>query len=95
VELVEGLEAQLQSQFIAREVDDDQDLVLLVGLMTDDLTQEQFEDGLIELARLVDTAGGDVLQTVRQKRSRPHRKRWSAPGRCKKLLWLPKLRALT
>lgn len=72
VELVEGLEAQLQSQFIAREVDDDQDLVLLVGLMTDGLTPEQFEDQLIELARLVDTAGGEVLQTVRQKRSRPH-----------------------
>lgn len=71
-ELVENLEAQLQSQFVAREVDDDRDLVLLVGLMTDRLTLEQFEDRLIELARLVDTAGGQVLQTVRQKRSRPH-----------------------
>lgn len=71
-ELVEGLEAQLQSQFIAREVEGDRDLVLLVGLTIDRLTLEQFEDRLTELARLVDTAGGEVLQTVRQKRSRPH-----------------------
>lgn len=72
LDLVEGLEAELQSQFVAREVDADQDLVLIVGLMTDKLTPEQFEDQLVELARLVDTAGGKVLQTMRQKRPRPH-----------------------
>lgn len=72
LDLVEGLEAELQSQFVAREVDADQDLVLIVGLMTDKLTPEQFEDQLVELARLVDTAGGKVVQTVRQKRPRPH-----------------------
>jgi GTP-binding protein HflX len=72
LDLVEGLEAELQSQFVAREVDADQDLVLIVGLMTDRLTPEQFEDQLVELARLVDTAGGKVLQTMRQKRPRPH-----------------------
>lgn len=72
LDLVEGLEAQLQDQFVAREVDADQDLVLIVGLMTDDLTPEQFENQLVELARLVDTAGGKVLQTLRQKRPRPH-----------------------
>lgn len=72
LDLVEGLEAQLQDQFVAREVDADQDLVLIVGLMTDDVTPEQFENQLVELARLVDTAGGKVLQTLRQKRPRPH-----------------------
>jgi GTPase len=36
------------------------------------MTQQQFEDGLVELVRLVETAGGQVLQTLRQKRSRPH-----------------------
>ena len=71
-ELIEGLESELQRQFVAREVDADQDLVLLVGLMTDRLTLEEFDDRLMELARLVDTAGGEVLQTLRQKRSRPH-----------------------
>ncbi len=72
LDLVEGLEAELQSQFVAREVDADQERVLIVGLMTDKLTSEQFEDQLVELARLVDTAGGKVVQTVRQKRPRPH-----------------------
>lgn len=71
-ELIEGLESELQRQFVAREVDADQDLVLLVGLMTDRVTLEEFEDRLMELGRLVDTAGGEVLQTLRQKRSRPH-----------------------
>jgi len=50
----------------------DQDRVLLVGLKTDDISQQRFEDGVQELARLVETAGGTVLDTVQQKRSRPH-----------------------
>ncbi|MGE5659076.1 MAG: GTPase HflX [Actinomycetota bacterium] len=50
----------------------DRDKVLLVCLMTDDLTPQQFENGLEELARLVESAGGTVLETVRQKRSQPH-----------------------
>jgi GTP-binding protein HflX len=36
------------------------------------MTALQFQDGLEELARLVDTAGGQVLDTLRQKRPRPH-----------------------
>ena len=50
----------------------DHDCVLLVGLMTDDLSSQQFEDGLTELVRLVESAGGDVVGVVRQKRSQPH-----------------------
>ncbi|MBW4450125.1 MAG: GTPase HflX [Spirirestis rafaelensis WJT71-NPBG6] len=50
----------------------DQDKVLLVGLKTDDISQQRFEDGLQELVRLVETAGGIVSDTVEQKRSRPH-----------------------
>ncbi|MBD2778458.1 GTPase HflX [Iningainema tapete] len=50
----------------------DSDKVLLVGLKTDDISQQRFEDGLQELARLVETVGGSVLETVQQKRSRPH-----------------------
>ena len=40
--------------------------------MTSEITPLQFQDTLVELARLVDTAGGDVLQTIQQKRSRIH-----------------------
>ena len=70
--LVEGLEAEFRREFVAQQVDASHDRVLLVGLQTEDLTHQRFEDSLAELARLVDTAGGEVLQTVRQRRSRPH-----------------------
>ncbi len=48
------------------------DRVLLVGLMTEDMSQQRFQDSLSELARLVESAGGEVLEIVQQKRSRPH-----------------------
>jgi len=67
-EISESGDGQLPSQEIVSE----QDKVLLVGLKTDDISQQRFEDGLQELARLVETAGGVVLDTVQQKRSRPH-----------------------
>ena len=72
IDLIDGLEAEFQREFIAQEVDSDQDLALLVGLKIDKMTNQQFEDGLAELARLVETAGGQVLKTVHQKRSHPH-----------------------
>ncbi|WP_366049130.1 GTPase HflX [Microcoleus sp. PH2017_11_PCY_U_A] len=72
LELVEGLEADFQAEFVAKQVDADQDKVLLVGVMTQQMTLLDFEDGLAEITRLVESAGGQVLQTVRQKRSRPH-----------------------
>jgi GTPase len=72
VDLVENLEAEFQREFIAQEVDADHDRVLIVGLMTSQTTPLQFQDTLVELARLVDTAGGDVLHTIQQKRSRIH-----------------------
>ena len=72
LDLVEGLESEFRREFVAQQVDTDQDRVLIVGLMTDDVTKERFEEGLAEIARLVETAGGEVLQTMRQKRSRPH-----------------------
>ncbi len=72
LELVEALETEFQREFVAQTVESDQDKVLLVGLMTDRMTALEFQDGLAELARLVDTAGGVVLQTVRQKRPKPH-----------------------
>ncbi|MGB3512568.1 MAG: GTPase HflX [Microcoleaceae cyanobacterium] len=72
IELIEGLEAEFEREFVAQEVDSDRDTVLLVGLKVDRMTNQQFEDGLAELVRLVDTAGGQVVSTIRQNRSRPH-----------------------
>ncbi|WP_421655603.1 GTPase HflX [Leptothermofonsia sp. ETS-13] len=70
--LVEGLEEEFRREYIARQVDRDHDQVLLVGLMTDRDTPQQFQNGLAELARLVETAGGEVLQTLKQRRPHPH-----------------------
>ncbi len=72
VSLVENLEAEFRREFIAQQVDRDHDRVLIVGLRTDTMTADQFRDELAELARLVETAGGDVLQTLKQRRARPH-----------------------
>ncbi|MCU0542914.1 MAG: GTPase HflX [Oscillatoriaceae cyanobacterium Prado104] len=72
LDLVEGLEAEFEGEFVAKQVEADRDKVLLVGVMTQEMTSQQFENGLVELVRLVETAGGQVLQTLRQKRSRPH-----------------------
>ena len=72
LELVEGLEEEFRREYVAQHVDRDQDQVLIVGLQTDALSPQRFQDGLQELARLVETAGGEVLQTLKQKRPRPH-----------------------
>jgi GTP-binding protein HflX len=72
LELVEGLEADFEQKFIAREVEGDRDRVLVVSLKTDDINTQRYEDGIAEIARLVETAGGEVLENVKQKRSRPH-----------------------
>lgn len=70
--LVEGLEEEFRREFIAQQVDRDHDRALLVGLRTDSMTADQFQEELEELARLVETAGGDVVQTLKQRRSQPH-----------------------
>jgi GTP-binding protein HflX len=72
LDLVESLEEEFQREYIAQEVDADHDRVVIVGVQTNDMTPQQFQDTIAELARLVDTAGGDVLQTLQQKRSRIH-----------------------
>ena len=72
LDLVEGLEEEFQREFVAREVDTDHDRVVIVGVATQAKTSSEFQDTLAELARLVDTAGGQVLQMMRQKRSRIH-----------------------
>lgn len=71
-DLVAGLESEFSREFVAQNVDSSKDRVLIIGLMTDRMTKQSFDDGLIEIGRLVDTAGGEVLQVIQQKRNRPH-----------------------
>ncbi|MBE9222150.1 GTPase HflX [Cyanobacterium stanieri LEGE 03274] len=70
--LVDGLEEEFSREFVAQKVEDSQERVVLVGLMTDNLTPQKFDDSLQELQRLVESAGGKVLATLEQKRSQPH-----------------------
>jgi len=72
LDLVEGLEEEFQREFVARVVDTDRDRVVIVGVVTQDKSSQQFNDTLAELGRLVDTAGGIVLEIMQQKRSRIH-----------------------
>jgi GTP-binding protein HflX len=70
--LIESLEEEFRREFVAQTVDRKQDRVLIVGLQTDHLDAQRFQDGLEELARLVETAGGEVLHSLKQRRPRPH-----------------------
>ncbi|TVP70464.1 MAG: GTPase HflX [Leptolyngbya sp. LCM1.Bin17] len=72
LELAEALEADFRRAFTARQVDTDHDRVVVVGLQTQNQSSEQFLHRLEELERLVESAGGDVLEAMVQKRPRPH-----------------------
>ncbi|WP_449658006.1 GTPase HflX [Anabaenopsis elenkinii] len=72
IELVDSVEADFQREFVSTKVAADHDRVVIVGIITDDYSNQRFHDTIMELARLVDTAGGEVLQTLQQKRSRIH-----------------------
>ncbi len=72
IDLVEELEGQFQQEFVGQQVDTDRDRVIIVAMMTDNRAPQQFQDTIEELERLVNTAGGEVLQVLQQKRSRPH-----------------------
>ncbi|MBD0334654.1 MAG: GTPase HflX, partial [Cyanobacteria bacterium Co-bin13] len=72
LDLAEGLEEEFRRQFIARQVDADHDRVLIVGLMTAKQSKQQFQNRVMELERLVESAGGDVLDMLHQRRERPH-----------------------
>jgi GTPase len=70
IDFVEALEEEFRREFIAQDVDGDQDRVILVGLLTNAPNSQQFSDRITELTRLVDTAGGEVLATLIQQRAR-------------------------
>ncbi|OAB59383.1 GTP-binding protein HflX [Phormidium willei BDU 130791] len=72
LDLVEALEGEFEREFIGQSIDSDGDRVLLVGLRTQNVSEDEFQEHLAEVVRLVDTAGGVVLQTIQQGRSRPH-----------------------
>ncbi|MGA0199895.1 MAG: GTPase HflX, partial [Prochlorotrichaceae cyanobacterium] len=60
LDFVQGLEEEFQRQVRARQVDSNQDQVLIVGLQTQVMAGPRFEENLGELQRLVESAGGKV-----------------------------------
>jgi GTP-binding protein HflX len=72
LDLAEGLEEEFRRAFTARQVDAGHDRVLVVGLLTSDQTSDHFLHRFEELERLVESAGGEVLDALYQKRPRPH-----------------------
>ncbi|MEM9119544.1 MAG: GTPase HflX [Cyanobacteria bacterium P01_F01_bin.56] len=72
VALTDALETEFRRVFIAQQVDASHDRVILVGLQTGHLSKAQFRHSLMEVERLVETAGGEVLATLHQRRDRPH-----------------------
>ena len=70
--LVEGLEAEFRREYVAQQVDSEHERVMVVGLQTQSISDRQFEEGLAEVGRLVETAGGEILENLRQKRATPH-----------------------
>lgn len=72
LELAESLEEEFRREYVARQVNTDGDRVLLVGMMSGQTPPQEFHETLAELSRLVETAGGEVVQTLHQRRSHPH-----------------------
>lgn len=71
-ELINGLEEEFRREFVAQQVSPEQEHVLLVGVMTRATTPQIFRNGLSELAQLVKTAGGEVVQIIQQRRISIH-----------------------
>jgi GTP-binding protein HflX len=70
-ELVTELEDGFRRQATARQVGPKQERAILVGLQGPGQSYEDLMDALAELGRLVESAGGQVLQTIWQRRESP------------------------
>ncbi len=71
-DLTNNLEEEFRRAYVARQVSAGDDRVLLVGLMTSKTEAQGFNTEMLELARLVETAGGEVVQVIQQRRSSAH-----------------------
>ncbi len=87
-EWVEEIENQFRREFKAREVHSNQDRTILVGLQDRSQSYEDLLSNLEELARLVETAGGQVLQTLWQRREGPSSKTVIGSGKVQELALL-------
>lgn len=85
IDLVENLESEFRRQYIARQVSPDHDRTILVGLRDPSQTQADTLEVLEELSRLVETAGGQVLHTLWQRREGPSSQTLIGSGKVQEL----------
>ncbi|MBD1842064.1 GTPase HflX [Cyanobacteria bacterium FACHB-63] len=73
-ELIHDWESDIQDAGfdLLQTVQSDHDRALLVGLQTEKMSDRRFQDSLDELSRLVESAKGEIVGVVQQKRSHPH-----------------------
>lgn len=71
-ELTNNLEEEFRRTYVARQVESTEDRVVLVGLMTSKTDAQNFHTEMLELSRLVETAGGEVVQLIQQRRTSAH-----------------------
>ncbi len=88
VDLVENLEREFGRWFTAHQVSSTQDRTILVGLQDQHQSYEDLMDTLTELGRLVETAGGQVLEVLWQKREGPNSKTVIGSGKVQELALL-------
>ncbi|MDX2272215.1 MAG: GTPase HflX [Cyanobacteriota bacterium] len=95
-ELVENLESEFRRLFRARQVEHEArhpasqlgERAILVGLQDPQQSHEELIDKLSELSRLVETAGGQVLHTLWQRRDNPSSKTLIGSGKVQELALL-------
>lgn len=87
-ELLATWEAAFQQEYAGQRVDVDRDRVVIVGLVTADLSLQRSQEILAELAHLVTSAGGEVLQSCWQQRPRPHPQTVIGAGKIQELALL-------
>ncbi len=87
-ELVQNLEAEFRRQYRARQVASQGDRTILVGLHNSDQSHEELMERLSELARLVETAGGQILHTLWQRRDGANSKSVIGSGKVQELALL-------
>ncbi len=88
LDLVQSLEAEFRRQYRARQVENPGDRTILVGLQDREQTHEDLIERLTELARLVETAGGQVLHTLWQRRDGASSKSVIGSGKVQELALL-------
>ncbi|WP_366918513.1 GTPase HflX [Acaryochloris sp. IP29b_bin.148] len=85
MDLVEALESEFSRSLPASSASTTAEQVLIVGVISPTSTPLEVEANLAEVALLVESAGGVVVETIYQKRSHPHPQTVVGAGKVKEI----------